>query len=358
VGTVRGQVVNGTQGSAPVSGLNVTLHIFDSALNEELVETPVSEDGSFVIEGISLSPDRAYVATTSYQDRTFSSEMITGAPSSAVLELPITVYETTSDPAAISMNSVVAQISASANSLQVAQILSFSNPTDRVFSLDETVNGDLHPSVSIALPEGARILNTAGETERYVLSSDGTTLFDTQPVYPGRDHIVHVIYTLPYDGRRRVEMPLVYPLEGSVRLLVEPGSIRVSSEQLPPLGRETMGNLVVETYGADLSLPAGATLGYEISGSAANQTTVSQPNNLLPYVLIAAGSLSILVSAALYYLGRRTPPAAGDTRLKQMLVEQIAELDELNQNGQIDAAAYKVQRKKLKARLSSLMKDE
>jgi hypothetical protein len=358
-GTVRGQVVNGTQGSAPVSGLSVTLRVFDSEFNEESIETTVNEDGSFVIEDVPIAPERAYIATTSYQDRTFSSAMISGETSDGVLELPITVFETTSDASAISINGVVAQITEAENSLQVAQILSFSNASDRVFSLDETVSGNVHPSVSVPLPAGARILNTADETDRYVLSSDGSTLLDTQPVRPGQDHIVHVIYSLPYDGSTEVELALDYALEGEVRLLVEPGGIRVSSEQLPLLGTESMGNLVMETYGGDLSLPAGAILSYEISGSTASQTVVSQPNNLLPYALIAAGSLSILVSAALYYFGRRTPsPAGADDRLRQVLIEQIAELDELNQNGQIDAAAYTAHRKRLKARLSSLMKDK
>jgi len=358
-GVVRGQVVNGTADGAVSSGLTVTLRIFDSEMNPESLETTVNEDGSFVFEDVSIRADYGYLATTSYLGRTFSSEMKTGEPSAAVLDLPITVFETTSDASAISINSFLAQISAEENSLQVAQILSFRNASDRVFSLDETVDGDRHISIRLSLPPGARIMNTANETDRYGLSDDGATLLDTQPVYPGQNHIVHVIYSLPYNGSTRIELPFDYALEGSAQLLVESGSLRVSSQQLPLLGTQSMGSLVVEAYGAELSLPAGEVLSFEISGSAATESAVVQPNNVLPYAFIAAGSLFILVAAALFYFGRRLPTRAGeDQRLRQMLIEQIAALDDLNQNGQIDPKAYAVRRQELKARLSELMKDK
>ena len=357
-GAVRGQVVNGTLGSAVMTGLNVTLRIFDSALNQETYETTVSADGSFSFEYVSISPDRAYIATTLYQDRTFSSDMVSGDPSAGALELPITVYETTNDPSVISINSFVAQIVEADGSLQVAQLVRFSNASNTIFSLDDTIEGDRHPSVSVPLPEGAEIINTADDPNRYTLSSDGRTLIDTLPVYPGQNHLVHVIYSVPYSGSARVELPVDYPLQGLVRLLVEPGRLSIRSDQLPSLGTQTLGNAAVEAFGAEMSLPAGSVLNYEITG-AATQPGLVLEGNLLPYVLIAAGGAAILISAALYYLGRRTPaPAADDDRLRQMLIEQIAELDDLNQKGQIDPAAYKERRDRLKARLIDLVKDK
>lgn len=355
-GTVRGQVVNGTLGSAAMTGLNVTLRIFDSPLNEETHETTLNADGSFAFEDVAISPDRAYIATTLYQDRVFTSDMVSGDTSAGMLELPITVFETTNDPSVITINSFVAQIVQAEGSLQVAQIVRFSNASNTIFTLDETLDGDRHPSVNVPMPQGAEILSTADDPNRYTLSSDGRTLIDTLPVYPGQNHLVHIIYRLPFDGSARVELPLDYPLQGLVRLLVEPGSLTIRGDQVPSLGTQSLGSAVVEAYGAEVTLPAGSTLRYEIAGAGAVQPALVLTSDLLPYILIAVGSASILVAAALYYFGRRSPtPAGNDDRARQILIEQIAELDDLNQKGQIDPAAYKERRERLKARLASLM---
>lgn len=50
--------------------------------------------------------------------------------------------------------------------------------------------------------------------------------------------------------------------------------------------------------------------------------------------------------------------AAANTQLSDIIIEQIAELDDLNQQGKIDPKAYREQRKRLKARLTSLMDDK
>jgi hypothetical protein len=204
-------------------------------------------------------------------------------------------------------------------------------------------------SVSITLPPGAQVINTGGDAQRYVLSEDGRRLMDTAPVFPGGDHLVHVIYALPYEGSTNIQLPLDYTLDGTVQLLVEADRLSVSSEQLTPLGPQTMQGMVFQGYAATLSLAAGEVLSFSVAGSPTGQIAGIPTPNLLAYGLIAIGSLSLLVAAALYYFGRRMP--ASNQQLREVIIEQIAELDELHTQGKIDPGAYQERRAKLKARL-------
>lgn len=357
-GVVRGQVSNGTGDGTLPAGLTVTLRVFDSQLNQETFETTVADDGSFIFEDAPIRADNVYIATTTYADRIYNSDMRSGNTTEAELDLPITIFETTQDSSVVSISSFLVQISGAGNGLQVAQLLTFSNNSDRVFSLDETLEGNRHPSVTIPIPAGAQNLNTADETNRYVVSEDGTTLTDTQPLFPGEDHIIHVIYTLPYSGSARFELPMRYSVEGPVRVLMQPESLQLTSSQLSLLGPQAMGNTTFSTYGTDLPLPAGQTIAFDVSGASATAAgTAAAAPNLLPYVLIAAGSISILVAAILFYLGRRMPaaapaPTAPDQAMKQMLIDEIAALDDLHEQGKIEEKAYSRRREQLKQRLS------
>jgi hypothetical protein len=116
-----------------------------------------------------------------------------------------------------------------------------------------------------------------------------------------------------------------------------------------------MGGTVFQGYGASLSLAAGDALSLTVTGAPASQNAAVPTPNLLAYALIAIGSLSLLVAAALYYLGRRTPVAASNQQLTEVLIEQIAELDELHAQGKIETGAYEERRARLKTRLAKLL---
>lgn len=351
--SVRGRLTSGSDGGSIGGGQTVVLRIFDSQFNQQRLEATSSEDGGFEFTDVPLILNNGYIVTTEYEGRVYSSNMVSGASLTPDTDFSVTVFEPTSDSSVITVNSFVTQITASTDRLQVAQIVGFTNASDRVYSLDPESEGLPPTSVRIPLPPGAQILNTADQTNRFILSDDGQALIDTQPVFPGDEHIVHVIYALPYSGSQRFEFPLDYALQGPIRLLLQPENLQVTSELLAALGPQTMGSTTLAGYGADVSMPAGDAVRYEISGSPAGaQATL--PDNLLPYVLIAIGSLSMLVAAVLFYLGRRTPVVSpSDEQLRQTLIEQIATLDDLHEKGQIDPKAYELRREELKTRLAT-----
>ncbi len=354
-GSINGRVSNGTQGGSITDDLSVTLYIVDSQFNQETRQTTIASDGTFVFNDVPLQNDFAYLVTTFYQDRTFGSNMVRGDTSKPVLEIPITVYDVTDDPSVIVVSDVAIQISAIADIIQITQIMNFRNTSDLLYSQNDPIDDARFASVTIPLPAGAEVQGTANELQRYTRSEDGSALIDTRPVYPNEDHIIHITYTLPFEGSADFEIPLNYALNGSVQILLESDTLSISSPQLTSLSPQTMGGTVFQSYGANLSLPAGTTVNYSVNQSSAALDTVFS-SNTLAYVFIGIGSLAILGAAGLYFYERRFPKsAANNQQLMDVLIEQIAELDDMHQKKQIDPKAYQTQRKRLKDRLAAQM---
>jgi mono/diheme cytochrome c family protein len=355
-GIISGRVNNGTEGGAIISELSVTLHIVDSQFNQETQSTTVGSDGTFTFTDIPIQSEFAYLVTTSYQDHTFGSTMVRGDTSKSVLELPITVYDMTDDSSVITVSDIAIQMSSVADILQITQIMNFRNTSDRFYSQNNPVDDARFGSVTIPLPPGAQVQGTANELQRYIRSEDGSALIDTRPVYPGEDHIVHLTYTLPFDGSADIEMPLNYSFDGSIQILLESDRLSITSPQLTSLSPQTMGETTFQSYGANLSLPAGSVLGYSVSQSASSTTEGVFSNNLLAYAFIGIGSLAILGAAVLYFYERRfSQSKTTDQQVIDVIIEQIAELDDLHQKKQINPNAYQEQRKRLKNRLAKLM---
>src|SRR5688500_19719820 len=107
-----------------------------------------------------------------------------------------------------------------------------------------------------------------------------------------------------------------------------------------------MGGVIFEGFGAALSRPAGTVLTMSVSRSGAGSAApTGLPANLLASVLIALGGFALLAAAVLFFFMRRHPAAPpADRALQAFIVEQIAELDALYEQGKIDPAAYQERR--------------
>lgn len=362
--TVSGQISSGTASGSVPTDLPVTLYVFDADLNRQQQTTSADADGSYTFADVPLDLTGTYAVTTSYRDRIFASDLLSADALSTdaadgTVDLPITIYELTEDPDVIQIAGLVAQVTVVGEGLQVAQVFNFTNTSDRAFTSSQTTSDGQPISVVITLPPGAVVAGFPDSQDRYAVDQDNFTVFDTIPVLPGEEHLVQLVYLIPYDGGAIIEQPLNYAVDGPVRLLLNPPAVAVTSAQLPTLGVETVGNTQYQSYGGQLSLPPGEVLRYELSGeglSAAENADRNAPvvssNNLL---LIVAGVLIIaaLLGGGLYLIASRN--RSGDQQVIDILIRQIAELDTDHDAGSIPDDAYEQQRSALKARLAALM---
>ncbi|MBI1257685.1 MAG: c-type cytochrome [Chloroflexi bacterium] len=360
--TISGQISNGTADSTVPAGMKLTLFTFDANLNQKQTTGSANPDGSYRFADVPFDAASTYVVTTSYRDRVFASDLLSGDTLKAeaadgTLNLPIAIYELTEDPDVIQISGLVTQVSAVGTSLQVAQVFNFTNTSDRAFTSSQTASNGDAISLVITLPPGAVVF--PDNTNRYVVEADKFTVFDTVPVLPKEQHLVQIVYLIQYNDDAIIEQPLNYALDGQVRLLMNPITLNVLGDQFPPLGQETVGNTTYSSFGSSLKLASGDVLHYEVKGSglssaqnADRNAPVVSSNNLL-VIIVAVIVVAILIGGGLFLIGSRN--RSGDQQVINILVRQIAELDADHDAGRIDDTSYESQRGALKARLTTLM---
>jgi hypothetical protein len=249
--------------------------------------------------------------------------------------------------------------------LQVAQVATFKNNSDRVFTSSQALDeeGTQFGSTVMYMPPGAAVAGFGSTNpERYVVSDEDFAVIDTLPVMPGEEHMMQVVYLLPYDNGAIIEHPVAYDFEGSVRMLLNPPDLDVESEQLERLGEQQFGEDVFAEYGTDVSLTQGDVVRYELSGQATTVTTATtnENTNRLPMILFTISGVLAATAGGLFVYGRvagnKTEDADADTD-KQIdaLVNQIADLDRQHDAGQLNHDLWHKQRNELKAQLQALM---
>ncbi len=359
VGMVSGQVTNGSAGSTVPADLPLTLFIFDADFNQQQFTTTTDATDAYSFSDMPLDASYQYVVTANYRDHVFASDVLSGdALSSDIadgsLNLPLTIYELTEDADVIQLAGLVTQVSVSSGSLEIAQVYNFTNTSDRAYTTSQTTDDGRAISLAITLPPGAMIAGFPSDQNRFVVDATNETFYDTVPVLPGEQHIIQVIYLIQYDQGAIIEQPINYAISAPVRLLLTPQNIGVTSDQLQPLGAQTLGSTQYESYGAELSLPMGSVLRYELSGTGDANPAQAAVSSSSPTLLIGgAVVIVLLIGGSVYLIARRN--RSGDEQVKNILIRQIAELDAEHEAGKIDDESYEQQRAALKARLAALL---
>ncbi len=372
-GTVSGRVTQGTiGGTTPPSGASITLFVFLPDGTPQQLTTTSADDGTFRFDAVTIDPAGQYVATVLYRERIFASDVIVPQAGAESLDLPITIYELTEDPAVIEIAGMVTQVALIGESLEIVQVFSVRNTSDRAFSTSQLASNGNPISLVFSLPPGALIVGYNDES-RYIVMQDESLLIDTAPVIPDVEHIVQVVYIVPYSGGAILEQRLNYAFNGEGRLLVYPTDTTIQSDQFAPIGPQQLGETIYQAYGGTLALQPGDVIRYDVTGSTLD--TASRSGNLvdanfLPLVIIIVVVGEILLIGFLYLRHRqrragsapadmigktKRPGGTVDQALMDGLIRQIAELDAAYEQGEITETDYQQQRAALKSRLADIM---
>jgi mono/diheme cytochrome c family protein len=356
-GVVTGQVSNGTTAASVPAALSLTLHVVKSEFSEESFTVTANADGTYRFENVPFNSAYQYVITVPYAGVQFVSEIAAVEPAQPELSLPITVYEGGTDESALQITAISSQAMVRDHSLQIIQIISFVNTSDRVyFNADE----DSGTSVSVRLPLNATLLNSVSDS--YIISSDETLITSTRPVLPGRSQAMHLAYSLPYGQLATIDQVFDYPLNGEVEVAVTTEGLVLTGEGFAELGPVAFGERQMMSYGGVMTREAGTSLRYDISGVpvtvAPQQTTNPVLTSPIAYILIGAGLISLILALIITLRERLSARKSSGKASMSDLMEQIAALDTRHQSGKVNRRVYERQRAALKARLSALMKPE
>jgi len=355
-GTVRGSVVQGTSGAALPSGLEVTLHAYDGQAEVLTQTAAVDAQGTFEFSRLDVVAGRLFVVTAEADGVTYGSEAVHLSDAGQADDLLLLVYEATEEVQALRADRIHLLVNfPTEGTVELIQLWLISNDSDR------TVVAPAGQGVlTFSLPPGALDLTfeEGSDPERFVVTNDG--FVDRLPVRPGSmSSQVVFSYVLPYDGRMDFSQPVSLPVEEGI-LIVPEGGPELSGEGLQDQGAREMSGTSVRTYSLGPVAPGGS-VDFRLSG---RLRVAGQPGNTLASVAIGIGVLGVALIAAGLWWYRRPEPARVrpvqplESESRQMLLQQIADLDRARAAGQIEESDYQVRRAALKERVLELMRGE
>ena len=354
IGSFTGQVRHGTAGGSLPADMVVQLQYGNPELGFSFAETTLDEDFSFTFEGIPLTADFTYTVGAVYLDRLFARRLPPGHPAHQSL----TVYDLTHDPSVVSVSRIELFIEAVrlndlGSGLYVSQMIRYRNSSDRLYTSGRGFDDGREASLLIQLPAGARIMS-GDEHRRYIIVEDlenvPDSVIDTSPVFPGDSHEVRVEYFVPYVDGLMLEQAFNNAIDGEITVILS-DSLRVISDSL---NAESSPDVRLRVFSGQLN---SSLLAFEIVGSpfvTSSDDRNAVTGDVLPPLLLGIAGLAAAAMAGLIVQGRRQDKS----RRIDILIGQIAQLDEKHDRGQINHDLYQRQRRALKEQLGRLMPSE
>lgn len=364
LGTVSGQVINLSGVEIPAE-LEITLHGFDNMQQVLTATTTVGPDGKYLFESVEMPDGRAFITSVEYQGVVYSSDVSVADAESKDISLPIPIYETTSDPSAVSVDRLHILLEyADPGVLRVVELYVISNLGDRTLVAAEPGK----PVLTFSLPDGAVNLQFQDGVlgERFVEMPGG--FGDMAAVRPAASqHQVVFSYELPYNRKLDLRHPVNLPVNAVVVLLPE-GGLKVSGDGLQDMGTREVQGLSYRMYSAERIEP-GADLSLTVSGKpgGAGAGLSLGSGSSLVIGLIAFG-LALIVAGGWLFIRSRSRDDIDvkdedqgelpDEEDVDTILEAILALDDQFQAGELPQEAYQIRRAELKARLKKTLANQ
>jgi hypothetical protein len=350
-GEIFGLITNGTSGGDVPEGLTVTLYGVEDQMVVLELEGETGTGGEFAFEDIEIAPGRLFVIVAEHQGVSYFTSTASMPAGQVALELPLTVYDTTQDPALVSVEQlhIIFDFN-SPGAASVLEVLVISNAGDRTYAPSEG-------GLEIILPEGASALRfqEGGMGDRYQLTERG--FYSLAPVRPGiGSSEMLFIFDLPYERRLDFMQPMTIQTLAIDVLLPEEGP-SVRDENLIDNGVRQMSTGNLRTYSAG-PIASGEALEFRISGRMPGAEGEAALTPLMGLVIGGAVLGIVLIGLGLwwYRFGGRPSPAELDDEAD--VLREIAELDDEHAAGKISETEYRRRREALKQRALEFMQEE
>ncbi|MBK8903738.1 MAG: c-type cytochrome [Anaerolineaceae bacterium] len=383
--TISGQVINGSTNETVTEG-EVRLRAFTAQLEEMYSATaPVGEDGRFAFQVEDVPADWVFLADVAYGDLTFNSDAVQVSAAEPEVELPMFVFDTTTDPSVIAIDRLHMIITFAQDRVTVSELYIFSNTASAVFVGE---SGDFSQgTVRVGLPTGAdnisfqrgfgTTLDTFIPATNFVQTDAGWA--DTTPLRPGAGSLnLLVNYDLPYDDGLLLAHPLEYAVTGGASVIMADAGVTITGSDWVSQGAQATASGSFVSY-VNTSLAGTDAVSLTLDGRP-SQIMDAQGNALAvrneTNELIVGGVALVAMLAVGFFLVQRwraypemETAAAGETHAvvvapsrtavrqrddKTALLQAIADLDDAYEAGELDEAEYQQQRQVLKNQLTAV----
>lgn len=373
-GTITGAVHNGTTDEPAPEGTEVTLHAYNSSYTStETLTTTLDADGRFQFDLSDKPDDWVYLVSTTYQDLSFSSTI---APLRAdqPLDLSLTVYEPTSDPANIVIDQLQISLEFVRQDVQVSELYTVSNEGTAVFT--GSTGSSEAGTVQVNLPDTAQAVtfergmgpNSGFFPASEFIQRDGRW-YDTVALRPGPNSLTMVAtYLLPLADGLDLSRELPYQTNNITVALPDSG-LTFAADGWQQQATQSVGERgVVLVYARD-GLAPDSQLALTFSGAAAPAASGPINSATAGDWIISLGILLLVTFVAFRLLRPKrklataprlvsagTPPLTdeSDKGERRQLLFALADLDDAYKSGKLTEADYRRQRQEIKTRLRSI----
>jgi mono/diheme cytochrome c family protein len=366
VGTISGKITNKSGGSVPAD-LKVVLHIFlhDAASSQfseiDTQETSINAAGIYSFAGLPMPTSQAFYVSVDYADTTYDSEPVVPTAGQTTYDLPLDIYETTTDSSGLLADQVHIILDYSKpDIIQVVEFYVISNPGTKTVIPKKGAT-----LVTVTLPKGYTNLQFQdGQLgDRFIQTAGG--FGDTLPASPGSQKYQLVFaFDLPYSTNFDFIEPLSLDVS-AITFLVSEG-VKANAPGIIDGGLKDMGNgggkYQLYTVGA---YKTGQSLKINVSGapnqtvSAANSGPVTGTDSTRN-VLIGVGAFGLALIVAGGWLFWRDRKRAPDKEIlpepepdinSDEIINAIIALDDQHNAGNIADEPYQQRRAELKEKL-------
>jgi hypothetical protein len=359
-------VIDGTvtvsSGAAIPDGTEVNLLLYNTTAGQVLqtLTEPILSDGKYEFTNVPADTTTVYLVTVDYSGITYDSIPVQFDGTLFQFDMPITVYDTTSDLNVLTITQTHLQFDFStAGQVQVMSLYVISNPGTN--SVIVSTDGSSMPFIQI--PEDAANV-------QYQLAQSSSPLMSATngfALLPGADKQYGIIatFTLPYTKSLVFTQPFNLPVSSAT--IIVPEGVRVKSDQLTDSGTQGSSGTTYHLYQSS-SLASGSTLTFTVSGMPGDKTGFVLNQNtwlmigvgVLGLILIGLGIFLFLRDRKLRKLEQEfegdekegNEDALGNDR--DSIMDAIIALDDQYKAGDISKEAYENRREELKERLKNL----
>lgn len=360
--TITGLASNGTT-NQPAVDVEVLLRAFDLNLQQTVTETVVTAaDGRYAFDLEDVGSDWVYLVSTNYNGLVFNSEPGQIEPAQPTLLLPLTVYDSSTDASAVSIDQIHMIFNFVEGVVQVSELYLFNNDANAVFV---GPTGALTDGVlDIFVPTGAQNITfqrTFGSVQNFTEAPEviqtETGWADTLPLRPGQGSSnLLVSYELPYENGLLLAHPLAYPAAGATAILPDVG-VTLAGDGWQVEGEQVLAGGTFMAY-FNGELQQATALNLELNGRV-QQLMDSSGNRLLvrnesQELMIGAAALLLSAGVAVWLWRRWQQPTAVAEADLPGLLQQLAALDDAYANGRVPENSYWSQREQLKETLIAI----
>lgn len=351
LGTVSGEVVNGTPGENVPNDLAVSLHVFSGTVETDNYTTTVGGGGSYLFADVAFEEQSTVVARAVYEGVTYVSEFATVEPEQEEISLPVMIYETTEDAADVAITQLHVFVNQMGERVQVGEYAVLANTGSRTYvgASDEGVR----TTWSTRLPQGAENLQfESGDLGgRFIPLDDGFA--DTRPIPPGGSGVeTSFTYEIAFREGLEIEQLFDVPVRSAVLVLPE-GDWGLQGTGISAEGMldTQMGPALSYTAGP---LSAGEPLAFSLSARPSADTVrpVSERPGGLAFGIAAFVAAGVVVTL----MWRPPSPSPMPAKVRAQ-VEALAALDSEFETGRLSEEAYREKRRSLKQRLRNTLSD-